>query len=404
MNFKKIGIVMLAVTICILCACGHSTDRRNKDAAQAIAALQKGDFELARRAVNDVLMKDKDNHYARLVSAVVNYKDAMHQLALLVYSREYKDSDLPRLLKKSEEGLRLVDVDLEKAAHPDIELELCMACWQYDWNHNGRIDDRDQKLFEIEVDAQGAEIPEGDPRRKPTFHFDEGDVLWARAMVSFQRAVLDILLAYDLNSLFKPNQPQPSNPSIWLQIHLIEPQRIAQARARILEGQDYAEKARRLYLAETDDDREWVPNPKQKNHPLPLPVDQQLYDTWQRILQDVQKLVKGNEGLSVAEIAQLGDHKWQTPPKGFINISKMLDKPKDIIIGNEAVEHILAANHSNEENPTEAEAALKDILGEYYVPEMKPSPLLKEFIHIKSEIDRHEEPLERKLRYLLWLN
>lgn len=128
------------------------------------------------------------------------------------------------------------------------------------------------------------------------------------------------------------------------------------------------------------------------------------YDTWQKILQDVQNLMKGNEGLSVAEIAQLGEHKWRTPPKGFINISKMLDKPKDIIIGNEALYHILDANHSSEENPTEAEAALKDILGEYYVPEMKPSPLLKEFVRMKSEIDRHEEPLERKLRYLLWLN
>ena len=27
------------------------------------------------------------------------------------------------------------------------------------------------------------------------------------------------------------------------------------------------------YLAETDDDREWVPNPKQQSHPMPLPVD-----------------------------------------------------------------------------------------------------------------------------------
>ena len=43
--------------------------------------------------------------------------------------------------------------DLEKASHKNIELELCIACWRYDWNHNGQIDTNDEKLFEIEFDA-----------------------------------------------------------------------------------------------------------------------------------------------------------------------------------------------------------------------------------------------------------
>jgi hypothetical protein len=35
---------------------------------------------------------------------------------------------------------------------------------------------------------------------------------------------------------------------------------------------------------------------------------------------------------------------------------------------------------------------------------MKASPLPGRLRRMKSEIDRREEPLERKLRYLFWIN
>ena len=47
---------------------------------------------------------------------------------------------------------------------------------------------------------------------------------------------------------------------------------------------------------------------------------------------------------------------------------------------------------------------LRDIFGDKYVEDMTPTPLIKRLNRMKSEIDRGEESLERKLRYLLWLN
>ena len=41
--------------------------------------------------------------------------------------------------------LEAIDRDLAVAeADPDFALELCLACWEHDWNFNGRIDERDK--------------------------------------------------------------------------------------------------------------------------------------------------------------------------------------------------------------------------------------------------------------------
>ena len=64
-------------------------------------------------------------------------------------------------------------------------------------------------------------------------------------------------------------------------------------------------------LAEVDDDREWLPNPKQKSHAMPLTVDDALFDTWGGVLSDVRKLLLGQEGLSVADRSPV------TPTRSF---------------------------------------------------------------------------------------
>jgi hypothetical protein len=50
------------------------------------------------------------------------------------------------------------------------------------------------------------------------------------------------------------------------------------------------------------------------------------------------------------------------------------------------------------------EGALRSVFGVYYVEKMKPSPLVGRLARVRSEIDRGEDSLERKLRYLFWLN
>jgi len=105
--------------------------------------------------------------------------------------------------------LEAVDRDLAVVAGDrEFSLELCLACWERDWNRNGRIDEADRKLFELEFDGKGGELAEGDPRRRPTFRFDTGDAEWARAMIAFQRAAGELVLAYQWSDRADRSRPR----------------------------------------------------------------------------------------------------------------------------------------------------------------------------------------------------
>jgi hypothetical protein len=388
---------------------GSPVVRSVADAREAVAALADSRFDEAEKLAGALLAKDDRNAQAHLVAALTRYKRAMHQLTTDLIAigagaiaRGLNHKYLEFSLAAAEVELAAIDAHLAAAARdPEVVMEQCLACWKVDWNRSGKVDRRDERLFEIEMDAQGERIPEDDPRRRPIFRFDWGDVHWARAMLAFQRAGLQVVAAYTYP---EPRQvfeiAQSRNPAEQrVVIKLKDPSKIQHARSLLLDGLNYSDRSRRAYLAEKDDDREWVPNPNQRNHPLPLPVDQALFQTWEGVLSDLRKLIEGQEGLSVVEMAQLGDHRWADPPGGFVDVGQLLANPRDIVIDLGNAER-LDDNHTR----ANVEAVLSDIFGDKYKPQMKASGLIARLSRMKSEIEKGEESMERKLRYLLWIN
>ena len=386
---------------------GPSLEQRRAAAAPCVAQLRAGKFDDAQAAAAALLKQDAANPFAAAVAAITLYKKTMHQLSTDVrtvvfgafraggFNHKYMRSTLT----DTEGALGQVEAHLAVAARsPGVAVELCLACWEIDWNRNGRVDRRDRRLFAIERDEKGNRIDEQDKRFRPVFRYDHGDVYWARAFIAFQRAALNLVLAYKWTELDRLLNRRKKVRS--LSIKLAKPELVAAARALILDGLQYADDSRKAYLAETDDDAEWLPNPRQKDHPMPLPVDQQLYDTWEGVLADLRDMLESKTGLSVAQLAQLGDHKWKEPPVGYLDIGLMLSKPKDIVLN---LDGLLDLN-TRDEDRGKVEALLREHLGEYYRKKMTPSPLIKRLERMKSEIKRGEESMERKLRYLLWLN
>jgi len=381
-------------------------ERHRVAAAPAIAALQRGDFEVARDEATALIASEPNNAFGQLVLALARYRGAMEQLNVDVrtvvfaglgaggFNHRYMRASL----SQTSEALAAVDDSLAvAAAQPAIALELCLACWQVDWNHNRRIDRADRLLFQIETDADGHPLPAGDPRRKPVFRFDRGDVSWARAFVAFQRAALELVLAYDWDAIDELLGALDGKPPKRLVVHLRRPERVARARALILEALHHSAEARARYLDEDDDDREWMPNPHQRSHPLPLPVDAALYDTWAAVVGDLERLVRGQEGLSLSELAALGEHQPAHPLRGYLDVGQLLAHPADIVIPVADLER--AIDHGQR-----LEAALRTLLGKGYRTQMNASPLLGRLARMKGEAERGEESFERKLRYLLWVN
>lgn len=410
---------LLALLVAV-CACGGASPsparraERERDSAAAVAALAASRFAEARTLADAALARDGSNSRAAAVRAITAYHAAGSRLrdeavALL----EAKDAltQLDReagraLWQRFAEALGAVAGDLEIAAQdPTFSLELCLACWEHDWNHSGAIDDGDRRLFEIEyVRAQGpteSELPPGDPRRRPTFRFDTGDAEWALAMVHFQRAAAELILAYRWTDLWRGLIGDGASDGFT--IKLIDAQRVRRARELILAGLDHADRCRAAYLAETDDDREWVPNPRQQSFAVPLLVDATLYQTWSDVLADARRMLRSEEGLSLRELAAMGEHDSAAlMPDAFLDVGAMLRDPQDLIVSFAPLRELDREDRARA--PKLIEQLLRGILGKGYSTTQKPSPLPRRLDRMKRELLAGEDTLARKLRYLLWLN
>jgi hypothetical protein len=405
MRSHRVAVVVGIVRF--LAGCGgdapppRSPEQRGTDSAPALESLRAGRFTDAATQASSALALDPDNAQAAAVRAIAGYQRAGHDLFHELEQVVEQADDLKFFDHKAGRAawqtfvdrLDAIDKDLAiVAADPAFSLELCIACWEYDWNRNGEVDERDRRLMEIEYDGVGGQIPEGDARRRPTFRFDVGDAEWARAMLAYQRAAVELILAYRwsaLDQLFRGGDDQK------LVITLMDAGRVKRARTRILAGVDHADRCRQAYLAETDDDREWVPNPRQASHPIPLAVDAQLYATWAAVTGDVRHLVSSREGISIREVAALLDDDLEAmAPDAYVDLGKMLGDPTDIVID----------MRDDSETRANVERVLRGLLGNGYQTKMKPSPLPGRLRAMKHQLDRGEDTAEQKLRYLFWLN
>jgi hypothetical protein len=397
---------LMIVASALMCACAsapppRSAAQRAADTAPALAALRDAHFELAVTDATAALALDPKDADAAAIRAIATYVTAADELWTTLEELS-RDADRIRAFDHPKgraawttflDRLRAVDADLAIAAADDrFALELCPACWQRDWNHNGRIDSGDEHLLEVEVDAAGQPLPDGDPRRRPTFRFDVGDLDWARSMIAFQRAAVEVVLAYRWTAL---DQLVAAADPHELRISLVAPERVKLARAYLLDGIGFAVRCRREYLAETDDDREWVPNPHQHSHGVPLGVDDALYDRWQAILEDVRRLVAGEDGVSIREVAGLLDEGMAPRvPDAYVDVGKMFDEPADIVVRFD----------KDLDQPAGIERALRGLLGHGYAEQMRPSPLVGRIASAIHELDRGEDTVGHKLRSLFWLN
>jgi len=393
---------MKLAAVIALAACGTAPPpppQRPTEDAPALAALRAAELshalELA-QAQLAIAPRDAEAAaihglaaYALAADTTATKLDVRH--AFLFIDNAFTPAGKPALIELAAK-LEAVDRDLAVVADdPAFSLELCLACWHYDWNHDGKIDDRDDSLFRIERDAKGERIEVGDPRRTPTFRFDHGDALWARAMVSFQRAGLELMLAYRWSDASR-GDGKTKQPVV---IHLESADRVKHARELVLAGLDYSDASRRAYLAETDDDREWVPNPRQHDHPIPLEVDDRLYETWTGVVADVRDLMAGKRGLGLREIAALISPKLtKLAPDGYIDVGRMFTEPTDITLA------------VDEEGDTPASMThwLRGVLGHGYAEHMEPSPLVQRLATMRADLERGSETIEEKLHYLLWIN
>ena len=380
--------------------------RQEADAAPAVAALQAAQFEQAAKLSAQSLERDASNARAHAVAALARFvsvnrtlaSDVMTLGASLMLSGALRSSFVDLELfdpafDRAEARLQEVAHHLEAAAaDPGVSLELCLACWEVDWNRNGQLDDFDRRLFEVERDAEGTLLPEGDPRRRPTFRFDLADLHWLGALVSFERAALELTRAWDLSALVRVAIASRSADDVKLPLRSAE--RARHAHALLLEGLSESRACRAAALLETDDDREWLPNPGQRSHPVPLEVDAPLYQTWSTTLDELDALLRSQKGLDLAQLASLVEPKEgrRLEVHGFVDVGRFLTLPAEITLSTRAARR------------EELDAFFAGVFGAAWVKSMPPSGLGQQLERLRGEVVQHRGTFEQKLRYLLWFN
>lgn len=182
--------------------------------------------------------------------------------------------------------------------------------------------------------------------------FDRADVDWMRGYCHLLSALSEMMLAYDgqgvfdvaAHRLFKhakvPHEfllePNRSPQGGWFQfeevadvvafIHmlrfpLVEPKRMEAALNHIEQTLSLSRQMWKRIQAETDNDREWIPGPKQTGA-INVNVTQEMLDNWMRALDETEQIVQGKRLLPF----------WRGQPTRGVNLRKAFLEPRQLDI------------------------------------------------------------------------
>jgi hypothetical protein len=152
--------------------------------------------------------------------------------------------------------------------------------------------------------------------------FDRGDVAWLRGYCHLLSAFAEVYLAHDARDLFnhsahlvfarpetpfeflRAGRPDPAGFEVFTivdaiaAVHMIrlpvaEPKRMASALGHLEAMVALSRESWRSYLRETDDDHEWIPNPKQSTVMPGGKVTDEMVKGWTEFLDETEAILAG---------------------------------------------------------------------------------------------------------------
>lgn len=230
----------------------------------------------------------------------------------------------------------LADIDAEEFK---VEINLTQA--RMDFDGDGLASDHETLVRSL-GGILGFRSRSSSAAQEIVVHFDSADAMWLKGYTHFLIGVLDLLLAYNWRPVWdqcahvivlKPDPPPPiagftrkeSNLDTWadliaavheLRLELIDPEGPRRARDAFHAMISCNRVCWQRILAETDDDREWLPAPQQTG-PGGIKVSQAHVDGWQRVLDELDAIATGKKLLP----------HWRIKAGTGINVDKLVAAP-----------------------------------------------------------------------------
>jgi hypothetical protein len=223
------------------------------------------------------------------------------------------------------DDLTRAEATLAKVEADDVKLPLHFARIRLDLNDDGRGDSSEalwQLYARLNAQAgQGAGPSEKDAEAF-VICFDRGDVAWLRGYCHLLSAFAEFYLAHDFRESFdhgahlvfaKPETPfkilvNREPEKAWsgylaamdaiATVHAIrlpveDPKRLTSALGHLSQMIVLSRESWKYYLQEADDDREWIPNPKQSTVIPGVTVNDEMVKGWMEFLDEADLILAG---------------------------------------------------------------------------------------------------------------
>jgi hypothetical protein len=260
-------------------------------------------------------------------------------------------ADLRALFERWTTDLALAEATLAKVDADDVKLPLHFGLIRLDLNGDGKAEP-DERLFSLYAELNAAARNQVTPEAAKEFiiAFDRADVAWLRGYCHLLMAMGEVYLAHDAHELFDHTAPffypRAETPFPFLRrsphgnaqpfetddildavafIHLVrfpvqEAARLQAALAHLESMIALSHESWKFILAETDDDHEWVPSPKQHSVLPNGTVTVEMVKGWLEFLDEARSILKGEKLIPF----------WRSGPESGVNLRRVFTEPRTL--------------------------------------------------------------------------
>lgn len=341
---RRIIAVVAAIMAASRLVCGTPASADEAAVETTAANLAAGTLATGESALTAIIESDPGNDEARMGLGVVRFVAAIEHLSqgLYRYGLQAPESmllpvlslpvppnpspepitydDFRGLIQSFVNDLGSVDETLAGVTSADAKLPLDLAMIRYDADGDGNAG-ADENLLAVVQRVTGME-PEDMPADL-TFAFDRGDALWLRGYSNVLMALGEFLLAHDWQESFddaffhffpamrSPFRDALAAPGAGMEGEVVtiadvisffhirwpvaEPARMTAVLAHLKAMTTLSRQSWEAILAETDDDREWLPSPSQTGPFVSVVVDAESVAAWQVVLNEVDAILDGRK-------------------------------------------------------------------------------------------------------------
>lgn len=255
-----------------------------------------------------------------------------------------------RILDAFATDLARAETTLAAIKNDQVKLRLRLANISFDFTNTGK-----NRTTLISLITKLNEGRFAFQKENPDFrvHFDRGDVAWLRAYCHLLSSMVEGYRAVDeeygfanrMQDIF-PNVEEGrkvDGPQNFLDgLSIVDAPRFRRCRLHLVAVCELNRETWKHILAETDNDYEWIPNPKQKDL-LGLPITKERIDGWLEMMDHIEGVLKGNRLVSGQLLRFV--HNAHPVDKG-LNLKKLLDDPPaDLLNFNRLTKDGIAAKY-----------------------------------------------------------